>query len=362
MATGIYSNTGLIAIRVVQFHPEFSKEKIRENLVSALRRRDELKKTTNAYRILHGENDFFPGITIDRLNQTWVVRIYSSSLQSYGRWIVWNLYDLCKSSKIGEPLPKRILLDPPEKTGEDKKVVERFWRGKESNFYKNDSLLIRETVFLQKVKFPIELPGQKGGIFLDLRNLRKFILKRTDLSKNKNCLHLFSHTGLTSICMDTAGAASVTSVDGSKEALDGFQRVLSLKKEKSFCKHRFLQKNLFQELEDVLIDRKFGLIVIDPPNLTPDAKSKTSALKSYSYLFGNCLSSLEESGTIILCSCSGRIRSEELESLAKKILNTQGWKFETFHNLDPEADHPVRKNFPEGNYFKVHIYENCKKS
>ncbi|WP_039940338.1 class I SAM-dependent methyltransferase [Leptospira noguchii] len=493
LATGIYSTTGLVAIRVIQFLPSFSKEKIRENLVSALQKRNELRKITNAYRILHGENDFFPGVTIDRLNTTWVVQIYSSSLLVYGRWLVWNLYDICKNTKLGEPQPKRILFDPPEKTGEDKigfkkkdrtirsqtlipskldksdinqnltseksnfkKVSssetlekeildnfnlendpstflqntnlsnnnskknlkypkqnsnlsnsdplktsqentfhnsilqkqnlefgrERLWRGKKQqstrnkiNFTKEktrhsvhketsyvEKYKIRETIQLYDVNFPIELPGQKGGIFLDLRNLRRFLIEKKELSKDKNCIHLFSHTGLTSICLDIAGAASVLSVDGSKEALDSFQRVLSLNKNKGNCKHRFVRKNIFKELEEILQNKTFGMIIIDPPNLTPDAKSKTNALKSYSYLFANSLSSLEESGTIILCSCSGRIRSEELESLAKKILQLKGWKFERFTSLKPEADHPIRKNFPEGNYFKVHIYENCKKN
>ncbi|MBM2890342.1 class I SAM-dependent methyltransferase [Leptospira interrogans] len=496
LATGIYSTTGLIRIRVIQFLPSFSKEKMRENLIYALKKRNELRKITNAYRILHGENDFFPGITIDRLNTTWVVRIYSSSLLVYGRWLVWNLFDICKNSKLGEPQPKRILFDPPEKTGEDKigfkkkdpadhsqtftpskldksnfnqnltseksnfkkisssetlekeildnfnlendlstfsqntnlsdndskeilkypkqnsnlsnsdpfktsqenifynsilkkqnlestinLIHERLWRGNRqstrnrSNFtkektkhfiqkeiYHSDKYKIRETIRLYEVNFPIELPGQKGGIFLDLRNLRRFLLEKKELSKNKNCLHLFSHTGLTSICMEIAGASSVISVDGSKEALDSFQRVLSLNKNKGNCKHRFLRKNIFKELEEILQNKSFGLIVIDPPNLTPDAKSKSNALKSYSYLFANSLSSLEESGTIILCSCSGRIKTQELESLAKNILQSKGWKFERFTSLKPEVDHPIRKNFPEGNYFKVHIYENCKKN
>ncbi|OCC28044.1 Uncharacterized protein GNX_3472 [Leptospira interrogans serovar Canicola] len=260
-------------------------------------------------------------------------------------------------------------------------IHERLWRGNRqstrnrSNFtkektkhsiqkeiYHSDKYKIRETIRLYEVNFPIELPGQKGGIFLDLRNLRRFLLEKKELSKNKNCLHLFSHTGLTSICMEIAGASSVISVDGSKEALDSFQRVLSLNKNKGNCKHRFLRKNIFKELEEILQNKSFGLIVIDPPNLTPDEKSKSNALKSYSYLFANSLSSLEESGTIILCSCSGRIKTQELESLAKNILQSKGWKFERFTSLKPEVDHPIRKNFPEGNYFKVHIYENCKKN
>ncbi|WP_198288109.1 class I SAM-dependent rRNA methyltransferase [Leptospira weilii] len=436
IGTGIYSDIGLVAIRVIQFSPSFSKEKIRESLICALQKRNELRKTTNAYRILHGENDFFPGVTIDRLNSTWIVRIYSSSLLAYGRWLVWNLYDICKNYKLGEPQPKRILFDPAEKIGDDKlifrkhnskdtpttslfseisnfprspapspsapnlkaeennillksnlynttkRIEERLWRGKcepikiktgstkdsQKSVKRKDNsekepLRIRETIQLYGIRFPVELPGQKGGIFLDLRNLRRFLLEKKELSKDKNCLHLFSHTGLTSICMEVAGANSVLSADGSKQALDSFQRVLSLrKKRENDCKHKFVQKNLFQELEDILKDKTFGLIVIDPPNLTPDAKSKQNAFRSYSYLFGSCLASLEESGTIILCSCSGRIRSEELESLAQNILKTKGWTFERFTSLKPEADHPIRKNFPEGNYFKVHIYENCKKN
>ncbi len=98
---------------------------MRENLIYALKKRNELRKITNAYRILHGENDFFPGITIDRLNTTWVVRIYSSSLLVYGRWLVWNLFDICKNSKLGEPQPKRILFDPPEKPAKTKSVLKK---------------------------------------------------------------------------------------------------------------------------------------------------------------------------------------------------------------------------------------------
>ncbi|WP_210412864.1 class I SAM-dependent rRNA methyltransferase [Leptospira gomenensis] len=418
VATGIYSETGLIRIRVIQFLPEFSAQKIRENLVLALGRRNSLRETTNAYRLVHGENDFFPGITIDRIGTTWVVRIYSSSLMAYGRWIVRNLYEICKNPKLKEPQPIRILFDPPEKTGEDrmdkailtnpttrinndsdridaqnriedrpgaKRIEFRYWRGRiDSAFRKKtdsktkphensskrerestnvkDAAKIRETIRLYDLRFPVELPGQKGGIFLDLRNLRRFLLENKKLSAGKDCLHLFSHTGLTSICMDRAGAKSVMSVDASKEALDSFQRALSLKKDGSTCIHRFEQRNVFQELGGILSEKKFGLIVIDPPNLTPDAKSKRNALKSYAHLFGSCLDSLRNGGTIVLCSCSGRIRSEELETLAGTILKNRGWNCETFRKLLPEEDHPVRKNFPEGNYFKVHIYENCERS
>ncbi|PJZ69232.1 SAM-dependent methyltransferase [Leptospira perolatii] len=364
---GIFSNSGPIGIRILQIGNEFSESKLRQTLEDALTRRKPLSEMTNAYRILHGENDGIPGITVDRYGKTWIVQVYSAGLEKLGRWCIRILQSLC--SEVGEPKPVRILLLSPNRIGSGKTIRPRFLKGE-------SELPIEEEIELRKIPFRVKLPGQKGGLFLDVRNLRSEFLNRPELVKDKQCAHLFCHTGFTSICMGEAGAKSILSADGSEDALLEFSNQFSSPTEglenygskkdrfelknsiQEFGNHSLVRADLFREW-DFMENRKFGCIVLDPPNLAPNQKSVPGAKKAYKNLIQKCLQHLSPGGNLILLSCSGRLSESEFEKIGRQTLDSEGWSSNKITKLSPESDHPTKKEFPEGRYFKVHIYENC---
>lgn len=355
---GIYSASGPIGIRILQRGKEFSLETLRKILLSALEKRKQLRSVTDAYRILHGENDEIPGITVDKYANTWVVQVYSKSLYRLARLVMRLLYSA--SDIVGEPKPARILLISPHRTGDAPSSVPRFLRG-------SSDLPFEEKIFMKNLEFKAKIPGQKGGLFLDVRNLRMTLLERKELAQDRNCLHLFCHTGLTSLCMQAAGAQSIVSIDGSRESLLEFISQLTevapgnafehKNVKVSIGIHELIRADLFKAW-DFLEHRKFELIVLDPPNLAPTQASIPSARKAYRALIAKSLEHLEPGGDLVLLSCSGRISEQEFEKIGRETIASQGWNYRNLVRLSPEPDHPIRKEFPEGRYFKVHLYLN----
>ncbi|TGL64330.1 class I SAM-dependent rRNA methyltransferase [Leptospira sarikeiensis] len=349
---GIYSSTGLVGIRIIQRGKDFSLTELKKTISNAFDLRKPLLKNTDAYRLLHGENDLIPGITVDRYGKTWVVQTYSKSLRKFTRLVIRILYS------IVSPLPEQIVWISPQRIGSEDSAPLRFIRGKKEIPYE-------ENIFLDRVRWKTQIPGQKGGFFLDVRNLRLHILKKNELAGGRDCLHLFSHTGLTSVCIEAAGAKSITSVDGAKEALEEFSSRIDAPDEKlnfeeknrifTKGKHHLIRADLFKEW-DFLGEKKFSLIVLDPPNLTPNQASVPAGKKAYRSLISKAISFLEPGGDLILLSCSGRILEPEFEKIGRETLESKGWKYKDLLKLKPEPDHPTRKEFPEGKYFKVHIY------
>ncbi|WP_232298454.1 class I SAM-dependent rRNA methyltransferase [Leptospira licerasiae] len=356
---GIYSSSGPIGIRIIQRGNDFSIPKLLQTIERSLELRKPLRAKTNAYRLIHGENDLIPGVTVDRYGSTWVVQTYSRSLRTFSRLVVRLLYSV--AYKTEEPIPKRIVWISPQRIGSEKSLPIRFLRGKEEVPYE-------EKIFLDQVQWKTKIPGQKGGFFLDVRNLRQYILEKPEIARDRDCLHLFSHTGLTSVCLEVAGAKSVFSADGAKEALEEFvshilpeEEFLNFEKKNTILtkgKHHLVRADLFQDW-GFLEGKKFSLIVLDPPNLTPNQASVPAGKKAYRSLISKAISFLEPGGDLILLSCSGRILESEFEKIGRETLANKGWKYKDLFKLRPEPDHPTRKEFPEGKYFKVHIYKKC---
>ena len=101
---------------------------------------------------------------------------------------------------------------------------------------------------------------------------------------------------------------------------------------------------------------QFDTIIIDPPSLTASDKDKVIARQLYKRVISESIEYLKEKGTLILCSCSNRIHPNDFEKICKEAILEAGRKPKTPIRLKNELDHPILATFPEGNYFKAHIY------
>lgn len=340
---GVYSSDGLVAVRIFHFGNKFTLNDLKLKIQKAFNLRIHLFKETNSLRFIHGENDFIPGITVDFHNQILCLSYYSDSLILLVRYISHTLYDLLKKSHF---LVKTILLYPPNRIGKNSmKANLRLLRGE---FLETTSIKQNEYSYL------IDTNSQKTGIYNDIRNLRRYLITNDIHYKDKSVLNLFSSNGFLSEII-ALKSKSILSIEDSSKMINIHLKNRDILKNNN---SEIIKLDIFKNLEFFLKEKSksFDLIIIDPPSLTNSKKDIFKAKKIYKRLITSSLEYLKNKGTFILCSCSNRIHPNEFEKLTKEIIQKEGYGFEKFVKLKNEMDHPVVKEFPEGDYFKVHIF------
>ncbi len=358
LGVGIYAKTGLIAVRIIYFGENFSLEILQQKIQKRMEKRIPLLSQTDSIRWIHGENDSLPGVTIDGHGNCLVIMCYAKSLESFARYIGRYLFYLFKKDNRIKLKPETILQSVPKRTGfETKEAVPRILRGIKTDWVK---------INYRSISYWIDPFGQKSGIYNDIRNLRDYILNHKEYFASKKILNLFSSNGLLSICLERAEAKEIISIDASRKAI--LVQEWNLRKEKDLKlltesetkigNHRIIKLDIFKNLKETLEKEKtiYDVIIIDPPNLTASEKDKETARKIYKKLIKETIPNLANKGTLILCSCSNRIHPNDFERICKEAISESGRKVKNPIRLKNEIDHPILDTFPEGNYFKAHIY------
>ncbi len=372
LGVGIYADTGLIAVRIFYFGDNFSLEILENKITKRLEKRFPLLEHTNSLRWIHGENDNLPGVTVDGHGKCLTVMYYSTSLESFARYISKFVYSKLLIYEKLKVKPEVLILTSPNRKGfESKKTGYRLLRGT-----KPEQIEIN----YHGIDYLIDPFGQKSGMYNDIRNLRDYVLNKKEFFLEKKVLNLFSSNGLLSICLEKADAKLIVSLEDSRKAIavhvSNLQNSLDskhifsnsnessdipfLSKENQFKsgKQIILKADIFKQLKSILenLNIQFDVIIIDPPSLTANDKDKVSARLTYKRLISESIPYLKEKGSLILCSCSNRIHPNDFEKICKEAITESGRKIKTPIRLTNEIDHPTLATFPEGNYFKAHIY------
>ncbi len=326
---GVFETDGWIAVRVLKQgttlpDAEWAVGRVRK----AIAKREQLRKFSDAFRAVHGENDGLPGIVVDVYGDTAVLQTYVPSVDALGRFV---------GAAVVQALGLRNLLwKLPVKRKSER--GDRILRGKSPG-----EIVIREGKL--KLTIPVS-EGQKSGAFLDLRGLRKWLAQQK--LAGKRVLNLFSYTGTLGLAAEVAGAKEIWNVDVSKGALDVAKRLHTLDAKK----HKFLAQDIFDWFPKLDEDEKFDLIIVDPPMMASKALQVETALQAYRKLYRESIRHLAPKGRIVACCCTARIPRAKFEHL---VSNTLGSRFACEKKIAPEDDHPV--SFPEGDYLKLLVYQ-----
>lgn len=328
---GVYDPEGLIAIRVLSFGQKpWSLSGLKEKLSQAIEKRKNLQKYTGAFRLLHGENDGFPGIVIDVYGETAVLQTYSKSVDILGRYLAQiAMAELSLRNLIWKVPTKRV------SKKEEKSV--RVLRG----------YLPKKTLFKEgKMNLSVEVgEGQKSGAFLDLRGLRKWVSSQN--LNGKKVLNLFSYTGTLGLAAEIAGAKEIWNVDISQGALDTAKKYHALLEKK----HRFIKADIFDWLKALPEREKFDLIIVDPPQMTSQTRQVPIVLKSYRQLYRESMKHLKPQGSLVGACCTSRVSRKMFKETVCPIVMPP---LKIIKTLPPEDDHPV--GFPEGDYLKIYVF------
>lgn len=337
---GLYDPDSPIRIKIihagnpVQVDEDFFQKKV----VEASKKRQPLKQTnTNAYRLIYGENDGFPGLIFDVYNNVGVLKLYSAIWFPYLDFVIPHLV---KEAKI-EGLTLRL-----------SRNVQKL----ELDYKEGDVLYgkIEENVVEFKeygVRFQTDvLLGHKTGFFLDHRENR---YKVGQFAKGKTMLDVFSYAGGFSVHALANGAKEVTSLDFSEQALALAKINVSLNTHEG--KHFTLVGDAFEILNELIREGKaYDIVVIDPPSFAKSKSERKVAKKKYSELAGLGAQLTKKGGLLLLASCSSRIKEKEFLNLHKEELRRRGIKYELEEVTAHAIDHPV--TFDEGAYLKSAYY------
>ena len=345
LAIGLYDPYSPIRIKVLQFHvkSEIGLNWFKEKILLAYGKRKTLLKTeTNSYRLLYGENDSFPGMIVDVYAEVLVLKLYSHIWFPYLHEIVPLLMEI-SGAAVAVLRLSRNLVQKGETFGlTDGQVIEGILADPNIEFQEHG------------IKFNANvIKGHKTGFFLDHRENRRLI---GEMATNKKVLDVFSYAGGFSVHALVGGASSVLSIDISKKALELACANVDLNAKNIVGEHHTLALDAFDALQDLINRREqFDLVIIDPPSFAKSAKEISSARVSYHRLAKLGVSLTKKGGTLMLASCSSRIKADDFFAINEEAMAALNSKLtlykKTFHDVDHEA------SFEEGKYLKAGYYK-----
>ena len=337
-ATGHYQ-IGSIAVRIFTFEKtepgkSFWTEKLRQ--AYEMRRAIGLAESgdTDAYRLIHGEGDFMPGLVIDIYNKTAVMQAHSVGMHNIRQELAEGLIEVFGGKlenvyyKSESTLPFKANIDT-----EDGYLI-----GKDDKNY-----IATEN----GLKFQADwLKGQKTGFFIDQRENRALLEK---YAKGRRVLNMFCYTGGFSFYALRGGAKEVHSVDSSAKAIELTKKNVELNF--ADCKnHEAYAVDAFKYLDDM--QDRYDLIILDPPAFAKHRDVLRNALQGYKKLNAKAFEKIKPGGILFTFSCSQAVSKEQFRLAVFSAAAISGRNVKILHQLTQPADHPVSIYHPEGEYLK----------
>jgi len=345
LAWAAYSPASQIRARVWSFDeadvpgPELFRTRIEAAL--ALRRAAIPAQASDAFRLVHGESDGLPGLIADRYADVLVVQILSAGCERWREPLIESLRDTSGCARVYE----RSNTEARELEG----LAQR--AGAVSGAEPDGPIRILEHGIQYEVDVVL---GQKTGFYLDQRDNRRRVGL---LAGGREVLNCFCYTGGFALSALSGGAHSVLSVDSSAPALELARRNLALNGLEA-GRSQWLEADVFEALRELRREgRQFDLIVLDPPKFAPTPKDAARAARGYKDINLNALKLLRPGGLLATFSCSGGVSPELFQKIAAGAAADAGASLLLRERYGAAPDHPVRIEFPEGEYLKGLLLE-----
>lgn len=338
LAVGFYDPFSPIRIKILQANQPatINADWFKEKIHTAYRKRIPLLKTdTNSYRLIYGENDGLPSLVADVYDKVLVVKLYAQFWLPYLNDILPELLAISKTNTLVLRLSRNVQKEGNEYGLYDGQVLH--------GELENEVIIFREHGVLFSANV---IKGHKTGYFLDHRANRKRV---GEMAKGKTVLDVFSYAGGFSVHALVGGATEVTSLDISAQALEIAQQNAQLNTYSGT--HSIIVGDAFEELEKLAQqNKKFNIVVIDPPSFAKSQDEIDGAINSYKKLALLGLKLVTRGGRLVLASCSSRITSEVFFDLMEETIAKTPYNFEVLDKTLHDTDHPI--GFKEGAYLK----------
>lgn len=354
LGTGLYSEKSKIRIRILSNN---ANEKFMENFYfRRIRYAIDYRKTVmgddfSACRLIFGESDGLPGLTVDKYGDILVTQVLS-----YGM-------DKIKDT-IYKGLVMELAKDGVSVLGimERNDVAIRKLEGLEEykGWYKADYLPEPPKVVTEitenGIKYEVDVEnGQKTGFFLDQKYNRLAVSK---IAKGKKVLDCFTHTGSFALNAAMGGAEHVTAVDVSQFAVDTARE--NARRNGLEGKMDFLCADVFDLLPKLCEEHAdYDMIILDPPAFTKSRKTIGNAERGYKEINYRAMRMLPRGGYLATCSCSHFMDNEKFVKMLISAARDAGVQLKMIEARQQGPDHPILFNVPETDYLKFYLFQVC---
>jgi 23S rRNA (cytosine1962-C5)-methyltransferase len=344
LAWAAYSPSSQIRARAWSFDeaevpgPELIERKLE---AAVALRRARIGPETDAVRLVHAESDGLPGVIADRYAETLVVQFLSAGAERRRAALIAALARISGCSRIYE----RSDAEAREMEGLHGR---QGWALGPSDG--DPSVEIVE----HGLRYAVDVAGgQKTGFYLDQRDNRRHV---GDLCAGREVLNCFCYTGGFTLSALAGGARSVLSIDSSGAALRAAQA--NVERNRLGGTAQWLQADVFRGLRELLAqERRFDLIVLDPPKFAPTPKDAERAARGYKDINLNAMRLLSPGGLLATFSCSGGVSADLFQKIVAGAAADAPASLRLRERLWAAPDHPVLVEFPEGEYLKGLLLE-----
>ena len=350
LGTGLYSRESKIGLRLIsrnandRFDAEFWKRRIR---YAWDYRRTVMGGDVSCCRVIFGEADGFPGLTVDRFSNILVTQTLSVGME--------------RLKDVIFPLLAEVLRESGERI---------------DGIYERNDVAIRALEGLEQGKGWYELPGeehpqstvteicengiyyavdfengQKTGFFLDQKYNRLAVAR---LAKGRRVLDCFTHTGSFALNAARGGAEHVTAVDVSESAVEMARE--NARRNGLEDRMDFVAADVFDLLPEVK-KGEYDFIILDPPAFTKSRKTVGRAEKGYKEINLRALKALPRGGYFATASCSHFIPLELFVKMLRSAAQDANVELRQIEARQQAPDHPILWNVPETDYLKLYIFQ-----
>ena len=331
---GFYSHHSKIALRMLSFDAQVpEREFFRQRILRAKKQRGKFDEKNSAFRLVNAEGDFFPGLIVDFYAGQLVIQCLIPGTDKIKEMLADIFWEEIK--------PKGIWFRNDARTRELEALPLEvyFWRGEKKN-----PVEIKEG----NKWFLVDLEkGHKTGLYLDQSQNRL----RAKIWTKSRCLDLFSYQGGFALHL-AEQAQEVIAVESSQAGIEILKQNVRRNQVKNL---KIIRANVFEFLNEE--NRRFDLIILDPPPFARSKKDLTNARKGYLELNRKAIQLLNPGGILLSYSCSYHFQfSDFFHTLARALAEAERYGLvKEIHTQG--SDHPYLFNLPETWYLKGFVVE-----
>jgi len=354
LGTGFYNSSSKIRVRIIsnncndKFDRAFWERRVRWAVEYRAHVMGE--KDFSCCRLIFGEADRFPGLTVDRFGDVLVSEVLCLGMEK----IKDIIYKELTAVLAGYGVAIKALYERNDSKLRDKEGIPKY-----CGFYKSEGLAENTDghviITENRLDFDVDyVNGQKTGFFLDQKYNRAAAAR---LARGRRVLDCFTHTGAFALNCAAAGSESVTAADVSEEALKSASRNAALNGLTG--KVSFVNADIFDLLTEMARSGvcPYDYIILDPPAFTKSSDTAKNAYRGYKEINMKAMKLLPRGGYLATCSCSHFMPDELFCRMLAEAAKDADVSLRQIFTGRQSPDHPILWGVPETDYLKFYIFQ-----
>lgn len=351
LGTGIFSEKSKIRVRILSrnANDKFDEAFWRRRVKYAWDyRKAVMGSDLSCCRVIFGEADHFPGLTVDLFNDVIVTQVLSIGMER----LKCLIFPIIREMLEADGVKIRGIFERNDVAIRELEGLSQ-WKGWSETVDFNGLPVtdICENDIIYKVDVE---NGQKTGFFLDQKYNRREVAR---LAKGRRVLDCFTHTGSFALNAAHGGAEHVTAVDISQSAID-LARANAVRNGLD-SKMDFLCADVFDSLPKLSESNKklYDFIILDPPAFTKSRKTVDSASRGYKEINYRAMKLLPRGGFFATCSCSHFMENSLFLKMLASAARDAQVELRQVEARQQAPDHPILWGVPETDYLKFYIFQ-----